>query len=145
MVGGALSLAIATPVWLSARARACSRPARLGRCAMTIFERIAAREIPADIVYEDESVLAFRDIHPQAPVHVLLIPKRVIRRIGEAQATDASLLGHLLTVVPEVARRVGVAESGYRLVINNGRDGGESVPHLHCHLLGGRSLAWPPG
>jgi histidine triad (HIT) family protein len=112
---------------------------------MTLFEKIVARQIPADIVYEDDQILAFRDIKPQAPVHVLLIPKRLIPRIGEAQASDAALLGHLLTTVPEVARRVGVSEGGYRLVINNGRDGGETVPHLHCHLLGGRPLEWPPG
>lgn len=112
---------------------------------MTLFEKIVARQIPADIVYEDDEVIAFRDIRPQAPVHVLIIPKRLIPRIGEAMPSDAALLGHLLTVVGEVARRVGVSEAGYRLVINNGRDGGETVPHLHCHLLGGRPLEWPPG
>lgn len=112
---------------------------------MTLFEKIVARQIPAEIVFEDEQVLAFRDINPQAPVHILIVPKRVIPRIGLAVESDASVLGHLLTRVPEVARRSGVAEGGYRLVINNGRDGGETVPHLHCHLLGGRPLAWPPG
>jgi histidine triad (HIT) family protein len=112
---------------------------------MTLFEKIVARQIPAEIVFEDEQVLAFRDINPQAPVHILIVPKRVIPRIGLAVESDASILGHLLTCVPEVARRSGVAEGGYRLVINNGRDGGETVPHLHCHLLGGRPLAWPPG
>lgn len=112
---------------------------------MTVFERIIARQIPADIVYEDDQVLAFRDIHPQAPVHVLIIPKRPIARVGEAQPGDAALLGHLLTRVPEVARTLGVDATGFRLVINNGRDGGETVPHLHCHLLGGRTLSWPPG
>ncbi len=112
---------------------------------MTLFERIIARQIPADIVYEDDQVLAFRDINPQAPVHVLLVPKRVVPRIAEATAGDQSLLGHLLLAAPEVARRAGISESGYRLVINNGRDGGETVPHLHCHILGGRPLGWPPG
>jgi histidine triad (HIT) family protein len=112
---------------------------------MTLFEKIVARQIPAEIVFEDEQVLAFRDINPQAPVHILIVPKRVIPRIGLAVESDAAVLGHLLTRVPEIARRAGVVEGGYRLVINNGRDGGETVPHLHCHLLGGRPLAWPPG
>lgn len=112
---------------------------------MTIFERIAAREIPAEIVFEADDFLAFRDVHPQAPVHALIVPKRVIPRIAEAQASDADLLGRMLAAAPEIARRLGVAESGFRLVINNGPDAGESVPHLHIHLLGGRPLAWPPG
>ena len=112
---------------------------------MTLFERIVARQIPADIVYEDDLVLAFRDIKPQAPVHVVLIPKRAIPRVGESTPADAAVLGHLLVTAPEVARRCGIAETGYRLVINNGRDGGETVPHLHCHVLGGRPMGWPPG
>lgn len=112
---------------------------------MTLFERIVARQIPADIVYEDDQVLAFRDIHPQAPVHVLIVPKRAIPRINEATNTDAALLGHLMLKAAAVARQVGLGETGFRLVINNGRDGGESVPHLHCHILGGRPLEWPPG
>lgn len=112
---------------------------------MTLFEKIAARQIPADIVYEDDLVLAFRDIKPQAPTHVLIVPKRPLSRVGEAGAEDQALLGHLLLKAAEVARRVGLAETGYRLVINSGRDGGETVPHLHCHILGGRPLAWPPG
>lgn len=112
---------------------------------MTLFERIVARQIPADIVYEDDLVLAFRDIKPQAPVHVVLIPKRAIPRIAESSHADAALLGHLLVTAPEVARRSGIADTGYRLVINNGRDGGETVPHLHCHVLGGRPMGWPPG
>ena len=111
----------------------------------TLFEKIIAREIPAQIVYEDELVLAFRDIQPQAPVHVLLVPKKPIPRIAEAAPGDHALLGHLLLKATEVAVMVGLREGGYRLVINNGRDGGESVPHLHCHILGGRPLAWPPG
>jgi histidine triad (HIT) family protein len=110
----------------------------------TLFERIIAREIPAAIVYEDDSVLAFRDIHPQAPVHVLIVPKKLIPRIAEAAADDQPLLGHLLLKAAEVAKQLDL-ETGYRLVINNGADGGETVPHLHVHILGGRHLAWPPG
>ncbi|MFZ9856056.1 MAG: histidine triad nucleotide-binding protein [Limisphaerales bacterium] len=112
---------------------------------MTLFERIIAREIPADIVYEDDRVIAIRDIHPQAPVHVLLIPKRPIPRVGAAKPEDQEVLGHLLLKAGEVARRLGLDTSGFRLVMNHGADGGETVPHLHCHLLGGRSLNWPPG
>jgi histidine triad (HIT) family protein len=112
---------------------------------MTLFERIAAREIPAEIVYEDDLVLAIRDIKPQAPVHILLVPKKRIARITDAGQDDQSLLGHLLLKAPIVARKAGIADSGFRLVINNGRDGGETVPHLHCHILGGRPLGWPPG
>ncbi len=110
-----------------------------------IFEKIIAREIPADIVYEDESVLAFRDIHPKAPTHVLIVPKKALARLSEAKAEDEKLLGHLLLKAGEVARQLGLNQGGYRVVINNGKDGGETVPHLHCHILGGRSLAWPPG
>jgi len=112
---------------------------------MTLFEKIAAREISADIVFETGDFLAFRDVRPQAPVHVLIIPKRCIPRIAEASEADAALLGRMLAATPEIARACGVAESGFRLVINNGRDAGESVPHLHIHLLGGRALHWPPG
>jgi len=112
---------------------------------MTLFERIIARQIPAKILFEDEHVLAFHDIQPQAPVHVLVIPKKPIPRIGEAAAEDQTLLGHLLLKAAEVARTLGLDASGYRLVINHGRDGGESVPHLHCHLLGRRPMSWPPG
>lgn len=112
---------------------------------MTLFEKIAARQIPADIVFEDDQVLAFRDIHPQAPVHVLVVPKKPIARIDGAQAEDQTLLGHLLLKAAEVARSLGIDGTGYRLVINNGPDGGESVPHLHVHLLGKRPMAWPPG
>jgi histidine triad (HIT) family protein len=112
---------------------------------MTLFERIIAREIPADIVYEDDRVIAIRDIHPQAPVHVLLVPKRPIPRVGAAKPEDQEVLGHLLLKAGEVARRLGLDTSGFRLVMNHGADGGETVPHLHCHLLGGRPLGWPPG
>jgi len=111
----------------------------------TLFEKICAHEIPAAIVHEDEQCVAFRDIAPQAPVHILIVPRQAVARIGVAAADDAALLGHLLLTAADVARREGVADSGYRLVINNGRDGGEAVPHLHVHLLGGRLLAWPPG
>ena len=90
-------------------------------------------------------MLAFRDISPQAPTHVLLIPRKAIPRVNEAKAEDQMLLGHILLKAAEVARNIGLEENGFRLVINNGRDGGESVPHLHCHILGGRALQWPPG
>ena len=112
---------------------------------ITLFEKIIARQIPARIVYEDDLVLAFHDIDPKAPVHVLLIPKKLIARIGEATAADQALLGHLLLKAPEIAALVGIKETGFRLVINHGSDGGESVPHLHVHLLGGRQMKWPPG
>ena len=113
--------------------------------SQTLFEKIIARTIPADIVYEDDLVLAFRDVNPQAPVHVLVVPKKPLARLAEATTEDHRLLGHLLLKAAEVAAKVGLKENGYRLVINNGRDGGESVPHLHCHILGGRPLRWPPG
>lgn len=112
---------------------------------MTIFEKIASREIPADIVYEEDDFLAFRDANPQAPVHILIIPKRCIPRIGEAKEEDAALLGKMLVATGKIARQLGVLESGYRLVINHGADGGETVPHLHIHLLGKRRMKWPPG
>jgi histidine triad (HIT) family protein len=112
---------------------------------MTIFEKIAAREIPARIVHETDEFMAFHDVNPQAPVHVLIVPKRVITRLAEAGPADGEMLGRMLVASGEIAQKLGVAESGYRLVINNGPDAGESVPHLHMHLLGGRHLAWPPG
>ncbi len=112
---------------------------------MTIFEKIAAREIPAQIVHETEDLVAFRDANPQAPIHVLIVPRKHIARIAEAGDLDAELLGKLLLAARTVAQLEGLTESGYRLVINNGLDGGESVPHLHVHLLGGRRLQWPPG
>ncbi len=111
----------------------------------TLFEKIIAREIPASIVYEDDLVLAIRDIKPAAPVHVLIVPKKAIPRIAEAASADAPLLGHLLLKAAEVAKKVGLSDTGYRLVINNGPHAGESVPHLHCHILGGRPMQWPPG
>lgn len=114
---------------------------------MTLFEKIIAREIPANIVYEDDLAIAFRDIHPQAPVHILIIPRKPIPRVGEATEDDAPLLGHLLLVAGKLAREQGFAgtDQGFRVVINHGRHGGETVPHLHVHLLSGRDLAWPPG
>lgn len=114
---------------------------------MTVFEKIAARELPADIVHEDDLCIAFRDIEPAAPTHLLVVPKKPIPRVGEATEGDAALLGHLLLVAGKVARELGLSdrERGFRLVVNHGRDGGESVPHLHIHLLAGRRLAWPPG
>ena len=113
--------------------------------AKNIFTKIIAKEMPATIVYEDDSALAFRDINPHAPVHILIVPKKEILRVSKATGSDESLLGHLLIVAAEIARREGIDGTGYRLVINNGRDAGETVPHLHVHLLGGRTLSWPPG
>jgi len=111
----------------------------------TLFEKIAAREIPAQIVFEDDLVLAIRDIKPAAPVHVLIVPKKPIPRIAEAKPDDHKVLGHLLLKAAEVAKSLGLNEGGYRLVINNGPNAGESVPHLHLHILGGRHMSWPPG
>ena len=111
----------------------------------TLFEKIIAREIPADIVYEDDLCLCFRDINPQAPVHLLVIPKKPIVRIAEAHVCDEPVLGHLLLTVQKIAKQEGFAEAGFRTIINNGPDGGEEVPHLHLHVLAGRKLTWPPG
>lgn len=111
----------------------------------TLFEKIAAREIPATIVFEDDQVLALQDIKPVAPTHVLIVPKKPIARIAEATAGDEAVLGHLLVKAAEIAKQLGLNQNGYRLVINNGRDAGETVPHLHCHIIGGRQLGWPPG
>ena len=110
----------------------------------TIFGRIIRREIPADIVYEDDSCLAFRDINPQAPIHVLLIPKKEIARLADAQPEDQALLGHLLLAANKVARQLGVQDA-YRVVVNNGAGAGQSVLHLHLHILAGRPMRWPPG
>jgi histidine triad (HIT) family protein len=111
----------------------------------TLFERIISREIPADIVYEDDLVLAFRDIKPVGPVHVLIVPKKPIPRIAEAKPEDHQILGHLMIKAGEVAKSLGLGKSGFRLVFNNGPDAGEAVPHLHCHIIGGRGMGWPPG
>ncbi len=110
----------------------------------TLFSRIIRREIPADIVYEDDRALAFRDINPQAPVHILVIPKKPITNLAAAQSEDEALLGHLLLLVKQIAAQEKLA-AGYRVVINTGTDGGQTVYHLHLHLLGGRGLQWPPG
>lgn len=112
--------------------------------AKTLFQRIADGEIPAKLIHSDDHCVAFHDIAPQAPTHVLVVPRKPIPRVGQATELDQALLGHLLLTAGKVARDLGLA-NGYRLVINHGRDGGESVPHLHVHLLGGRALAWPPG
>tara|TARA_B100001123_G_scaffold359071_1_gene414319 strand:- start:2309 stop:2647 length:339 start_codon:yes stop_codon:yes gene_type:complete len=112
---------------------------------MTLFEKIIAREIPADIIYEDDLVIAFNDINPKAPTHVLIIPKKPIPRIAEAQPEDHQVLGHLLLKASEVAGELGLHEKGFRLVFNNGADAGETVPHMHLHILGGREMTWPPG
>jgi len=111
----------------------------------TIFAKIVRREIPADIVYEDDDVLAFRDLNPQAPVHVLFIPKRAIATLGDATADDAALLGKLLLAAARYAREQGFEKKGYRTVINTNEDGGQTVFHLHVHLLAGRRMSWPPG
>lgn len=110
----------------------------------TIFSKIIRREIPADILYEDDLCLAFRDIAPQAPVHVLVIPKQPIAKLADAESKDHALMGHLLLTVKRVADQLGL-EQGYRVVINTGEDGGQTVYHLHLHLLGGRPMSWPPG
>ena len=112
---------------------------------MTVFEKIAAGEIPAKIIFEEQDFIAFHDNNPQAPVHVLIVPRKCIARLASADAAHADLLGRMLLASREIARQLGVIESGYRIVINNGRDAGESVPHLHIHLLAGRPMQWPPG
>jgi histidine triad (HIT) family protein len=111
----------------------------------SIFSKIIAKEIPAKIVYEDERTLAFRDIDPKAPTHILVIPRQEIPELGAATPADEALLGHLLLVAHHVAQQEGIAASGYRLVINNGPHAGQAVPHIHIHVLGGRKLGWPPG
>ena len=111
----------------------------------TLFQKIANREIPADIVYEDDLSLCFRDINPQAPIHLLIVPKEPIVRIAEAAPEDQATLGHLLLTAQKVAKQEGFSDAGFRTVINNGSDGGEEVPHLHLHILAGRKLTWPPG
>ncbi len=110
----------------------------------TIFGKIIRREIPAEIVYEDDLCLAFKDIHPQAPVHILVIPKKAIAQLADAESQDHALMGHLLLTAKRVADQVGLS-NGYRIVINNGPDGGQTVYHLHLHILGGRPMQWPPG
>jgi len=111
----------------------------------TIFKKIIDKEIPADIVYEDEQCLAFKDIDPKAPVHLLIIPKKEISSLAEATDADKELLGHLLVKASQIAKDMGISESGYRLTINTNQEGGQEVYHLHIHLLGGRQMTWPPG
>jgi histidine triad (HIT) family protein len=110
----------------------------------TLFQKIADKEIPAKLVHEDAVCVAFHDIAPQAPTHVLIVPRKPISRVAEATAEDQATLGHLLLIAGQLSRELGLAK-GFRIVINNGPDGGETVPHLHVHLLGGRALDWPPG
>jgi len=110
-----------------------------------IFEKIIKREIPADIVYETDTVLAFRDIDPQAPTHILIIPKRRIPTLNDLEAADAALVGEMVLAAREIAAQEGLSEDGYRLVFNCNRHGGQSVYHIHLHLMGGRQLTWPPG
>src|SRR5580692_10485881 len=113
--------------------------------AKTLFEKIAAREIPAEVIFEDDLVMAIRDISPQAPTHILIFPKKLLPRIAEATAEDGKILGHILLKAGEVAEKAGLTKTGYRLVITNGPNGGETIPHLHVHILGGRHMEWPPG
>ena len=110
----------------------------------TLFGKIIDREIPADIVYEDEHCLAFRDINPQAPTHVLLIPRKEIPRLADATAEDQALLGHLMIAAGRIASQLGI-DDAFRLVVNNGAEAGQSVFHLHLHIIGGRRMTWPPG
>ena len=111
----------------------------------SLFTKIINREIKADIVHEDEVCFAIRDIKPQAPHHLLVIPRKEIRTVDKASTDDAQILGHVLIVAGQLARKLGLTEDGYRLVINAGEHAGQSVPHLHVHLLAGRAFAWPPG
>ena len=116
-----------------------------GDAGDTIFSKIMRREIPAEIVHETERVLAFRDISPQAPVHILIIPKKGLVNVSSAGEEDGPLLGELLLAAKQIAAKEGLTERGYRLVINNGAGAGQAVFHLHVHLLGGRVFEWPPG
>lgn len=111
----------------------------------TIFKKIIDGEIPANKVYEDDLCLAFHDVSPQAPTHVLLIPKKEVINVADLKQEDAALAGHLMLSAGKVARELGIEESGYRIVMNCGKDGGQSVDHLHLHILAGRPLKWPPG
>jgi histidine triad (HIT) family protein len=111
----------------------------------SLFSKIIAGEIPASIVHEDDEIVAFRDINPQAPQHVLIVPRREIATINDLSAADAALVGRMVLVAQRLAREFGIAESGYRLVMNCNRDGGQTVDHIHIHLLGGRPMGWPPG
>jgi histidine triad (HIT) family protein len=111
----------------------------------TIFSKIIKREIPADILYEDDEVLAFSDVNPQAPVHFLVIPKQPISTINEIKPEQAGLVGKMVLTAQNLAHEKGIAETGYRLVMNCNEDGGQTVSHIHLHVLGGRPMSWPPG
>ncbi len=113
--------------------------------SQTIFSKIINREIPANIFYEDDICIAFKDVSPQAPVHILLIPKKEISSLNDLQLEDKGLMGHLMLKVPEIAAKAGISDDGYRIVANTGKNGGQSVFHIHIHILGGRKLNWPPG
>jgi histidine triad (HIT) family protein len=121
-----------------------SQELRMSETRETIFSKIIRREVPAEIVYEDDLALAFKDVRPQAPVHILVIPKQPIAQLSDAESKDHALMGHLLLTAKRVAEKVGLT-NGYRIVINNGEDGGQTVYHLHLHILGGRHMKWPPG
>ncbi|MCD6291049.1 MAG: histidine triad nucleotide-binding protein [Anaerolineae bacterium] len=110
-----------------------------------IFCRIIHGQAPGEVIYQDEEITAFRDIHPQAPVHILIVPNRHIPAVAALHPDDASLIGRMILVARELAKREGIASTGYRLVINNGPQAGQSIDHLHLHLLGGRTMRWPPG
>lgn len=112
---------------------------------MTLFEKIIAREITATIVHETDDIIAFRDIDPKAPTHILIVPKRAIPTLNDTSVGDAELMGKIVVAAAEIAQAEGIAENGYRLVFNCNKDGGQSVDHIHCHLLGGRPMLWPPG
>jgi histidine triad (HIT) family protein len=112
---------------------------------MSIFQKIIDKEIPAKIVFEDELCLAFHDVSPQAPTHVLLIPKKPIRSLAEVEPEDKEVLGHMMVQASLIAKKLGIAENGFRLVINTNKWGGQTVYHLHMHILGGRGMSWPPG
>jgi histidine triad (HIT) family protein len=111
----------------------------------TVFSQIIRKKIKAEIIYEDRQIVAFKDINPQAPVHVLIVPRKIISTLSEAQAKDALLLGKMLLVAKKIARQLKLDDDGFRLVLNQGRFGGQTVLHLHFHLLGGRRMMWPPG
>tara|TARA_B100000614_G_C14515941_1_gene480533 strand:- start:529 stop:870 length:342 start_codon:yes stop_codon:yes gene_type:complete len=111
----------------------------------TIFQKIIKREIPADIVYEDKDIIAFNDINPQAPIHILIVPKKIIETLNDINENDEKLIGRMFTVAKFLAKKNNISETGYRTIFNCNDDGGQTVYHIHLHLLGGRALNWPPG
>lgn len=144
--GDSLSVSVRAHPWFLSLPLFCGNVRFPGHMAeKTLFQKICDKEIPATIVHEDDQCVCFRDIAPKAPTHLLLVPRKPISRVALATAEDQALLGHLLLTAGEIARREGFDESGFRIVINNGPDAGEAVPHLHLHLLAGRPLDWPPG